>query len=160
MAPEARETHGHGVLADPHTRDRRRNGAAMTCQILLPCCTSNRAPLTPFRRGAHVTRGGGDGWAARDTKAPPQVVAHREGTDRWRSDMSVSPGWVSVSDAARYVKLAPDVITRAIASGELFAVIKPVTRREGGRPQYRVALADVDKWMRSQPSAKEAMCGV
>ena len=40
--------------------------------------------------------------------------------------MSVSPGWVSVSDAARYVKLAPDV----------------------------------GKWMRSQPSAKEAMCGV
>ena len=48
--------------------------------------------------------------------------------------MSVSPGWVSVSDAARYVKLAPDVITRAIA--------------------------DVDKWMRSQPSAREAMRGV
>lgn len=61
--------------------------------------------------------------------------------------MSVSPGWVSVSDAARYVKLAPDVI-------------KPVTRREGGRPRYRVALADVDAWMRSQPSAREAMCGV
>ena len=48
--------------------------------------------------------------------------------------MSVSPGWVSVRDAASYVKLAPDVITRA--------------------------LADVDTWMRSQPSAKEAMCGV
>lgn len=74
--------------------------------------------------------------------------------------MSIAPGWVSVADAARYVKLAPDVITRAIASGELFAVIKPVTRREGGRPRYRVALADVDAWMRSQPSAMEAMCGV
>lgn len=61
--------------------------------------------------------------------------------------MSVSPGWISVSDAARYVKLAPDVI-------------KPVTRREGGKPQYRGALSDVDAWMRSQPSAKEAMCGV
>ena len=32
--------------------------------------------------------------------------------------MSVSPGWVSVSDAARYVKLAPDVITRALASAK------------------------------------------
>lgn len=74
--------------------------------------------------------------------------------------MSVAPGWVSVSDAARYVKLAPDVITRAIARGELFAVVKPATRREGGKPRYRIALADVDKWMRSQPSAKEAMCGV
>ena len=48
--------------------------------------------------------------------------------------MSVSPGWVSVSGAARHVKLAPDAITRA--------------------------LADVDAWMRSQPSAREAMCGV
>ena len=46
--------------------------------------------------------------------------------------MSIPAGWVSVADAARYVKLAPDVITRA--------------------------LADVDKWMRSQPSAREAMC--
>ena len=32
--------------------------------------------------------------------------------------MSVSPGWVSVRDAARYVKLAPDAITRAIASAK------------------------------------------
>ena len=95
------------------------------------------------------------------TKSARAAVARRAGIDHWRwSCMSVSPGWVSVSDAARYVKLAPDVITRAIASGELFAVIKPVTRREGGRPQYRVALADVDAWMRSQPSAREAMCGV
>ena len=71
--------------------------------------------------------------------------------------MSIAPGWVSVSDAARYVKLAPDVLKRAIARCELPAVIKPVTRVEGGRPQYRVALADVDKWMRSQPSAREAI---
>ena len=62
----------------------------------------------------------------------PVAVARGEGSDRWRSDMSVSPGWVSVRDAASYVKLAPDVITRA--------------------------LADVDKWMRSQPSAREAIC--
>ena len=73
--------------------------------------------------------------------------------------MSVSPGWGSVADAARYVKLAPDVITGAIARGELPAVVKPATRREGGRAQYRVAYADVDAWMRSQPSAREAMCG-
>ena len=72
--------------------------------------------------------------------------------------MSGSPGGVRGADAARSVKLAPDVITRAIASGELPAVIKPVTRVEGGRPQYRVALADVDAWMRSQQSAREAIC--
>ena len=71
--------------------------------------------------------------------------------------MSISAGWVSVADAARYVGLAPDVIRGAIARGELAAVVKPVTRR-GGRPRYRVCLADVDAWMRSQPSAREAIC--
>lgn len=71
--------------------------------------------------------------------------------------MSVAQGWGSVGDAASYVKLAPDVIRAAIARGDLPAVVKPATRREGGRPQYRVCLADVDAWMRSQPSAREAM---
>ena len=71
--------------------------------------------------------------------------------------MSVQQGWGSVTDAARYVKLATDVITGAIARGELPAVVKPATRREGGRPQYRIKLTDVDEWMRSQPSAREAM---
>lgn len=61
--------------------------------------------------------------------------------------MSIPAGWVSVADSARWVRLAPDVL-------------KPVTRVEGGKQQYRVALADVDKWMRSQPSAREAMRGV
>ncbi len=70
--------------------------------------------------------------------------------------MSVQQGWVSVADAARYVRLAPEVVRAAIARGDLPAVVKPVTRREG-RSQYRVALADVDAWMRSQPSAREAM---
>lgn len=74
--------------------------------------------------------------------------------------MSVTPGWVSLSDAARYASLAPCVIRRAIARDELFAIIKPATRRDGGKPRYRIALSDVDKWMRSQPSAKEAMCDV
>ena len=78
--------------------------------------------------------------------------------------MSVQKGWGSVTDAARYVKLAPDVVRAAIARGELPAVVKPETRHEGtrrggGRPQYRVAFADLDAWMRSQPSAREAMCG-
>lgn len=73
--------------------------------------------------------------------------------------MSIQQGWVSVADAARYVRLAPDVVRGAIARGELPAVVKPATRREG-RPQYRVALSDVDAWMRSQPSAREVMRGV
>lgn len=73
--------------------------------------------------------------------------------------MSVQQGWGSVSDAARYVKLAPEVVRAAIARGELRAVVKPATRREGRR-QYRVAFADVDEWMRSQPSAREAMIDV
>ena len=58
--------------------------------------------------------------------------------------MSVQQGWVSVADAARYVRLAPEVVRAAIARGDLPAVVKPVTRREG-RSQYRVALADVEK---------------
>lgn len=71
--------------------------------------------------------------------------------------MSVSPGWGSITDAARYVKLAPDTVRAAIARGELPAKVKPSTRREGGHPQYRVAFADLDTWMRSQPDAREAM---
>ena len=74
--------------------------------------------------------------------------------------MSIQQGWVSVADAARYVRLAPDVVRGAIARGEPPAVVKPTTRRGGGKQQYRVALADVDAWMRSQPSAREAMRGV
>ena len=70
--------------------------------------------------------------------------------------MGVSAGWVSVREAGRYVSLAPEVVSGAIARGELAAFVKPVTRREG-RPQYRVALVDLDAWMRSQPSAREAM---
>lgn len=70
--------------------------------------------------------------------------------------MSVAAGWVSVSDAGRYVNLAPEVIRGAIVRGELAAVVKPVTRQEG-RPQYRVAIVDLDAWMRSQPPAREAM---
>ena len=70
--------------------------------------------------------------------------------------MSVEAGWVSVADAGRYVSMAPDVVRDAIARGELPAVVKPVTRREG-RPQYRVAIVDLDAWMRSQPSAREAI---
>lgn len=70
--------------------------------------------------------------------------------------MSVEAGWVSVADAGRYVSMAPEVVSGAIARGELAAVVKPVTRREG-RPQYRVAIVDLDAWMRSQPSAREAM---
>lgn len=71
--------------------------------------------------------------------------------------MSVAPGWGSITDAARYVKLAPDVIRAAIVRGELDAKVKPTTRREAGRKQYRVAFADLDTWMRSQPDAREAM---
>ena len=90
-------------------------------------------------------------------KNAPVVVAHREGTTNGRSDMSVAPGWGSITDAAHYVKLAPDTVRAAIVRGELPAKVKPTTRREGGRPQYRVAFADLDQWMRSQPDAREAM---
>lgn len=69
-------------------------------------------------------------------------------------------GWLSISGAGRYALLAPEVIRGAIVRGELPEVVKPVTRHEGGRPQYRVSKKDIDEWMRSQPSAREAMRGV
>lgn len=69
-------------------------------------------------------------------------------------------GWLSIEDAGRYLDLAPSVVRAAIIRGEIPAVVKPATRREGGAPRYRVAKVDLDAWMRSQPSAREAMCGV
>lgn len=68
-------------------------------------------------------------------------------------------GWLSISEAGRYALLAPAVIRGAIVRGELPAYVRPATRREAGRPQYRVSKRDIDVWMRSQPSAREAMCG-
>ena len=68
-------------------------------------------------------------------------------------------GWLSISEAGRYALLAPAVIRGAIVRGDLPAYVKPATRREAGRPQYRVSKMDIDEWMRSQPSAREAMCG-
>lgn len=69
-------------------------------------------------------------------------------------------GWLSINGAGRYTMLAPVVIRGAIVRGDLPAYVKPATRREGGRPQYRVSKRDIDEWMRSQPSAREAMRGV
>lgn len=66
-------------------------------------------------------------------------------------------GWLSITGAGHYVTLAPCVIRAAIVRGELPAVVKPATRRESGRAQYRVSKSDLDEWMRSQPSAMEAM---
>lgn len=68
-------------------------------------------------------------------------------------------GWLSISKAGRYALLAPAVIRGAIVRGELPAYVKPATGRESVRPQYRVSKMDIDEWMRSQPSAREAMCG-
>lgn len=66
-------------------------------------------------------------------------------------------GWVSITGAGAYTGLAPDVIRRAIMAGDLEAYVKPATRREHGRPQYRVSKRDLDKWMRSQRPAREVM---
>lgn len=65
--------------------------------------------------------------------------------------------WVSISGAGTYTCLAPDVIRRAIITGDLPAYVKPATRREKGRPQYRVSKRDLDSWMRSQTPAREVM---
>lgn len=76
------------------------------------------------------------------------------------NEMLPEVGWLSVSGAANWLHVAPVVIRRAIVGGELPAYVKPSTRREGGRPRYRVSKSDLDAWMRSQPSAREAMLDV
>lgn len=65
--------------------------------------------------------------------------------------------WVSLSGAGTYVNLAPEVIRKAIMAGDLQAYVKPATRRESGRPQFRVSKHDLDSWMRSQKPAVEVM---
>lgn len=65
-------------------------------------------------------------------------------------------GWLSLSGAARYACLSRDALRCAIARRELPAYVKP-PRADGGRMQYRVSRSDIDEWMRSQPSAREAM---
>ena len=66
----AGETHGHGVLADPHTRDRRRNGAAMTCDSFCHAAHQQPRPSHSFQARGVVTRGGGVGWAGETKKRP------------------------------------------------------------------------------------------
>lgn len=66
-------------------------------------------------------------------------------------------GWLGVDEAGRYVGIRPDVIRRAIASGELPAYVKPATCREGDRTYYKISREDLDAWVRTWPSAREAM---
>lgn len=60
----------------------------------------------------------------------------------------ISRGWLSVSEAGRYVGINPDVIRRAIASGELRAYEKPVTHRSEGIHRFlKVSRAEIDRWI-------------
>ena len=70
------------------------------------------------------------------------------------SAQKLGRGWVTVTEGAAYVGVAPDLLRRAIAAGELAAYVKPLTRRSTGeRRRYLIAVTDIDAWIRSQPRA-------
>lgn len=61
----------------------------------------------------------------------------------------VQRGWLSLQECGRYLGISPDVVRAAIERGELQAYVKPATYRTGGRPFYKVSVADVDDWVRT-----------
>lgn len=70
------------------------------------------------------------------------------------SAQALGRGWVTLKEGAAYVGVAPDLLRRAIAAGELAAYVKPMTRRSTGeRRRYLLSVADIDAWVRSQPRA-------
>lgn len=60
---------------------------------------------------------------------------------------SIARGWVSLRGATRYAGLGPSTVSRAVHSGELPAY------RVGG--EFRIAIKDIDAWMRSFPRVGE-----
>lgn len=52
--------------------------------------------------------------------------------------------WLTVPEAARYVRARDEAVRRAVASGEL-----PAWRRPGGRSPAIVSTEDLDEWVRS-----------
>lgn len=62
--------------------------------------------------------------------------------------------WLCIEDAAVYAgRVSPEIVRRAIASGELEAHAKPLTRgrKPGAAREYllcRVSKTDIDKWIR------------
>lgn len=66
-------------------------------------------------------------------------------------------GWLSIAAAARYAGVRQETVRAAVCVGALDAYRTP---GGGTKEPYRIAKADIDQWMRSQPSAREVMCGV
>lgn len=68
-------------------------------------------------------------------------------------------GWLSVAEAGKYVGINPEIIKCAIESGELLAYIKPRTSPEKLRVgqrhiYYKIAICDLDDWVRSWPTSR------
>lgn len=78
--------------------------------------------------------------AKEDAMADEVLAARPEGVRR---------GWLSLQECGRYLGISPDVVRAAIERGELQAYVKPATYRTGGRPLYKVSVADVDDWVRT-----------
>lgn len=71
----------------------------------------------------------------------------------------VEPHWLSVEGAKAYTSLSREIIVAAVRSGDLTAYMKPSYGRQTDKyRQFRISTADLDAWMRSQPSAKEGTC--
>lgn len=64
----------------------------------------------------------------------------------------IARGWVTLSEAGSYLGVSPELVRRAVATGELAAYEKPATRRDGPSGRYLVSLDDVDAWVRSWPA--------
>lgn len=76
----------------------------------------------------------------------------------------VERGWLSVSQAAKYAGLNPEVLRRAILTGALEAHEKPTTypaRRvadETRRKRHWITKREfIDAWLRAQPTPEEVM---
>lgn len=68
----------------------------------------------------------------------------------------VEPHWLSVEDAKTYTTLGRETILAAIMRGELEAYERPVAvRKNENYRQYRISTDALDRWIMSQPPARE-----
>lgn len=67
-------------------------------------------------------------------------------------------GWMSLSEAARYVGVSRDLLRMAVNAGDLPAYEKPVTRGRTGTSRHnvlvRIGTDDLDSWVRSWKPAR------
>ena len=65
----------------------------------------------------------------------------------------IARGWLTATGAAQYLGVAPELVYRAVSSGELPAYEKPATRTKGRSGISLISVEDIDEWVRSWPRA-------